>query len=144
MSGLYVYILYFAQIWIQIMWHCNHDERWKRRAKREKEKETRCRVHKTCQFSYFPTPSYRSSIRILELSGDFALPGCSNQSRGWVRGPCPESLAKWSNQQGSMTMWSSRNPWRVDEWLLNPCTIRMGLDMLGVQYTHSPKMPVSP
>lgn len=62
---------------------------------------------------------------------------------GWLRRPYAEPLIRWSNTQGSKTIWGSRNPLKASDWLLTSCPLQMGLDTLGAQYTPPPRTSMS-
>lgn len=63
--------------------------------------------------------------------------------KNWLSGSYPESLTKWSNSQGSKTIWGSYNLLGTGDWLFNSCALQVGLDILVAQYTRSSRGPVN-
>lgn len=61
----------------------------------------------------------------------------------WSRGPYPKPLIKWPDPQSSTTVWGSRNPVRIGDWLFNSCSFRMRVDLLSAHYIPLPQLPVS-
>lgn len=60
-----------------------------------------------------------------------------SEVEGGLRGPYSESLITRSNPP-SMTIWGLRNPVGAGDWLSRSSTLRMRVDIFGLQYIPTP------
>lgn len=124
-------------------YHQNHDEGWKQSARSKEENE---------QYMVFTThPSLCTvDFQVAEYSSDSVIhlwisnyPVAQTEVASWPKGRCSQPLTKRSNPQENGKLWGSVNSLRKNDRSLSSCTLRTGLNILGVQHTRSPETPMS-
>lgn len=68
-------------------------------------------------------------------------PVAKTETEGWLRGPYPELLSKWSSTHGNRTIQGWWNSLRTGHWVFSLCALRMELDILGFECAPSSWTP---